>query len=282
MNNVDESFANVGYDIVVWRYVFRCGFGLLLLMCACCARSEPVVELEHSKPIRRAENVLRVAVPRAAHGLLKHLAQKYMDAHRGRVVLVEDPLAGDGPEQALANGMVDAAVLFVTGSQTSGQTVAQTRLVLALGANTSRRAFDAESLQQLWAGEDKPNSNRLSYVSLSRHDQLTALLSALYPSMKTPQPNRPYAYLYHQGDDTMAVARRTGLSRRGACLALEGNLRLFGIPVWVGTLQNVDANVQFRFEFNQKHGGARHFAEYLHSRDVQASITDLGYRSGTW
>ena len=113
MNNVDESFANVGYDIVVWRYVFRCGFGLLLLMCACCARSEPVVELEHSKPIRRAENVLRVAVPRAAHGLLKHLAQKYMDAHRGRVVLVEDPLAGDGPEQALANGMVDAAVVFV-------------------------------------------------------------------------------------------------------------------------------------------------------------------------
>ena len=54
-------------------------------------------------------------------------------------------------------------------------------------------------------------------------------------------------------------------------------MRLFGIPVGY-TLQNVDANVQFRFEFNQKHGGARHFAEYLHSRDVQASITDLGYR----
>ena len=145
----------------------------------------------------RAENVLWRCLEQPWP--LKHLAQKYMDAHRGRVVLVEDPLAGDGPEQALANGMVDAAVVFVTGSQTSGQTVAQTRLVLALGANTSRRAFDAESLQQLWAGEEKPNSNRLSYVSVSRHDQLTALLSALYPSMKTPQPNRPYAYLYHWG-----------------------------------------------------------------------------------
>ena len=121
---------------------------------------ESVAKLELAQPVPRAENVLRVAVPRAAFGLIQHLAQNYMDAHRGRVVLVEDPLASDGPELALKNGMVDAAVSLFTGSQMSSQTVAQTRLVLALGANTSRRAFDAASLRKLfsWRGtsEIKP------------------------------------------------------------------------------------------------------------------------------
>lgn len=282
LNYVGESNSLTVYKTAFARMTCRCVCLALLLMCACCERPESVAKLELAQPVPRAENVLRVAVPRAAFGLIQHLAQNYMDAHRGRVVLVEDPLASDGPELALKNGMVDAAVSLFTGSQTSSQTVAQTRLVLALGANTSRRAFDAASLRKLLAGEEQSKSNRLSYVGLSRHDQLTALLGGLYPSLNILQFSRRSAYQYHHGEDTMAIARRTGLSRRGACLALEGNLRLFGIPVWVGTLQDVDANVQFRFEYNQEHKGAQHFAAYLHSRDVQTSIADLGYRSGTW
>ena len=211
----------------------RAGWVALVFFTTAFACSEPghPPRLEAPSLLPAHQKNVRIATPKAAFGLIKHLARNYMDEGKGRSVIVEEPLAGNGPQLAYEAGLVNVAVGIEWRAEETANEFARTELVLALGPGIADRQLSLERLAQFVQPNEKITSSDglIKYLSRSLHDPLTRLFKDAYPQLSIPILKAAQRVRVAADEDAMACPRKTAVKRNSFCLALEGNLRMYGI-----------------------------------------------------
>ena len=220
--------------------------------------------------------------PAAAMSILRHLTQTYMDRHRGQSVVLERPMGGDGPTRALKAGLVDAAVTVEGSDQSIGRVFARTNIVLALGPGIEQRRFKLGDLATVFSPKASrwPSGVPRRFVPRSPHDPLHSIMAARVPDL--------HRFLVTNGgmtggdryDDPVELSRRVGTIRGGFALALAGNLRLYGAPVWIGQLPVDKSAVSLVIHAETLSPAITKFLDYLVGIDGQNSVAELGFGRG--
>ena len=70
-----------------------------------------------------------------------------------------------------------------------------------------------------------------------------------------------------------------GARQGGAVFALSGNLRMLGIPVWIGQLPREVSAVRVVVHIPQGHLRVDAFLSYLKSSEGQRVISNFGFQS---
>jgi hypothetical protein len=231
----------------------------------------------------RQAGVVRIAGPVATYGLLTHLAQTFMDRHRNHTVVMESPLATTGARKALTAGLLEAVVTIESGRSTGGQVFAESQLVFALGPGIDERNFSDRAFTAALDGESLNWGSGVTrkYLKRSIHDPLNQIVLKHRPTLrKTLLGN---ATLHHapSAQYTAALARRVANERGAFALALEGNLKLFGIPVWTGKLPIEFRTVSFVIYGDSSNASLDLFLRYILGPQGQASIAELGFKAVT-
>ena len=245
-----------------------------------CSNSNEQIHLERPTISSEKSAEIRVAAPRAALGLIKHLAQNYMDEETGRSVIVEEPLAGKGPQLAHEAGLVDVAIVLGWNRSDNASEFARTELVLALGPGVSDRQLSMSRLSYfVGEGAGKKSLGReVKYLSRSIHDPLTNLFADAYPSLSQSILAAARNVRVPADEDAMAIPRKTAVKRNGVCIALEGNLRMYGIPTWIGRLPTRPSEVSFSAIMSKDHIAAQSFLDYILSSQGPGALVELGFR----
>ena len=232
-------------------------------------------------PSGKKAGVVRVAGPVAAYGVLSHLAKTFMDRHRNHTIVVESPLGTNGAHKALKAGLLEAVVTIEAGEASKGRVFAQSQMVFALGPGIEERRFDDESLKAVFNPDSSNWSSGVArrYVKRSIHDPLNEIVLRYSPGLNKeslgsvlPRPNM-------SRHDVVALARRVANERGAFSLALEGNLKLFGIPVWTGTLPTALRTVSFVIYGDQGDPTLGLFIKYILGPQGQSSISELGFQT---
>ncbi|MBV71669.1 MAG: hypothetical protein CMH52_10050 [Myxococcales bacterium] len=253
---------------------------LINVLCAGCSPPNERTQLDTPPPLSAHKSTVRIATPRAAFGLIKYLAQNYMDEGKGRSVIVEEPLAGNGPQLAYEAGLVDVAIGIHWRLKKTAREFARTELVLALGPGISDRQLSLERLTQFVDGSQGTAvpGRDIKYLSRSVHDPLTQLFADAYPSLAASVLAAAAGVRVPADEDSMAFPRKTAVKRNAFCLALEGNLRMYGIPTWIGRLPMGSSEVSLTADVSETHRAAQAFLTYLVSSQGQGALLELGFR----
>jgi DNA-binding transcriptional LysR family regulator len=213
--------------------------------------------------------------------LIRHLAESFSTVQPGTPIEVAPALSGDGALRALEDGRLDLAITLESGDLPEGSLLARSELVLALGRGIESRSFTLEQLSELWAHRTSADGDldmRLLYGT--RNDPFLKLLSPHIPTIAqdilTPMPGGRAIVNSTPG----ALARQAGTQRKGATLALAGNLRMLGIPVWMGTLPGDISTVHIVARGNKTHPRVDAFLQYIHSPEGRRVIADVGFVPG--
>ncbi len=211
--------------------------GLLLLLMGCARESSPPT-LEPA-PLRDAAPVRLVGVE-AATPVLSRLVQTFLVRAPGAPVVVELPLPEAGARAALADGAVDAAVLLTVDE---GQPLARTRPALVVGPQAAVRHLDPARAAALLEtpGATWPSGLPVRPFLRPSDDPVQRALMAASPRLATAWEAalRERRHRVVVGDSALRQALRDTPGSLG--ITDLGSLRMHGSPLWVVSLEGVEA-----------------------------------------
>ncbi len=247
------------------------------LTAGCVFEDEPVELIAH----RPADSVdfIRIAGSSIVTPIVRKLAESFQQEHPGQVILVDRPLSENGTRRAWAQGALHGALLVGGSDKLAGVVieVARSEIVLALGPDIEGRTFTAEGVRHAIAGTDSSTLRTFipSRVQTLR-DHLRRKLAAHGGDGYSREPllSKPSKY-------GRTLWQTVADSPGAFALADRGNLRLFGLPVWVGTISDLQErwlslNIVIADDAPAR---LRAFIAYIRSQDGQAHVSELGFRA---
>jgi len=257
----------------------RFAFGVMIVFfVAGCLPSESTPP-DVSEPVtQRSESVLLIGGHAPTLPLMAHLAESFSAAHPGLPLEIAPALTGDGSLRALRDGRLDLAVTLESHTVAGARTLAMSKMVLALGRGIDARTFTVEDLTQFWRARSSANGHQgIHFVYGTRNDPYLSILAQYVPDIARdiirPLPGGRSSAGARPG----GLARVAGDRRGGAALALDGNLRMLGIPVWVGALPSSISSVHVVAHYGDLHPRLNAFFTYLDSPEGHRVIANFGF-----
>jgi hypothetical protein len=213
---------------------------------------------------------------------MQRLVRVFRVQHPGRLITVDEAIGAQGATRALADGIVDGALIAQPARQPpppNAVRLARTRVVVAVSRSGGAHQMSPAELARTFLGQRAAWPNGLPRRVLLRppDDPLQAALA-----MRMPVVGAALAQAFEQGHWPVylqADALRAALRVTPGALAITdvGSLGLHGLPVWiikVGDPVFVDLWVQARPDASVR---MRAFMRWLAGPEAQEMIRGLGY-----
>ncbi len=190
---------------------------------------------------RPEQDVIRLGGSILVTPIVKRLARLFVAQSPGVKIVVEVPLDPAGALRARADGRLDGALVVEPEADPSVRVtrVARSELVLALGSGIKERSFSPGLLKSLLTGLAGEHQEEATYFP-PREAELVNILARRGPQYAEIFRAKNSRKRISGLDYGRALWEQVTSFRGGLTLADRGNLSLFGAPVWVGSLKNIE------------------------------------------
>ncbi len=254
---------------------------LMLTLTACDRAAEPP---QLDPPAARHARAVRVVGVSAATPLVTRLVRSFAARIAGLPLVVEAPLSQVGAEAALADGVVDAAVVLRSASDPpppNGVRLARTMPLLVVGPGVPiRRVGAADLARRLTDPQPRwPDGHPLRLILRPLDDPLQRAVAAMHPDLEAAIAEavkaRRFRVVPHDAELREALRATPG----AIAVTDLGSLRMHATPLWrvrlnEGRPKPVDV---WLLTGETPAPRLRAFFDFATSADGRSLVGDLGY-----